>query len=128
MKSLLIAALATLIATPLFAAESAKTWEGTWNNRKYGTSGPLRCVATPGEDGVWTATFTGTFQGDPFKYDVTFDSKKSGRNQELKGTAVIRGHDYEWIGQMRGNKLLGKYRASVGYYGEFQLTEVRSRR
>ena len=113
----------TVTSIPLLAAEPTRTWEGTWNNRKYGTRGPLKCVAAEVKPGQWKGTFTGTFQGDPFEYEATFQSKK-GRNQlDLYGKAKIRGHRYEWNGVMRGTQLQGKYKSSVGYYGEFVLKE-----
>ncbi len=124
---LLIAASALMIDSPLRAEEETKTWEGGWTNRKYNTRGPLKCVATRDEDGVWTATFTGKFQGDPFSYDAKFQSKKGRRQTDLAGKAQIRGHDYEWVGFIKGKQLTGRYRSSVGYYGEFILKESSDR-
>lgn len=125
MQKLLIALLFTFIAAPLAAQDQPRTWEGTWNNQKFGTKGPLKCVATEDDKGNFKATFTGTFQGDPFKYEATFASKKKGRNRRiLSGTAVIRGHDYQWAGEMKGKSLIGKYRSSVGYFGTFVLKET----
>jgi len=116
----------TLITSPLFAEDAARTWEGTWNNRKFGTKGSLKCVATEDDKGVFKAVFTGKFMGDPFKYEATFQSKKTkSRNERtLSGKAVIRGHDYQWTGKMKGKSLTGKYRSSVGYFGTFVLKEV----
>jgi hypothetical protein len=115
-----------LIAVPLLAEGPSRTWEGTWNNRKYGTKGPLKCVASEIKPGEWKGKFTGTFQGDPFDYEATFTSKE-GRNQQLDlaGKATIRGHRYEWTGVMGGTTLRGKYKSSVGYFGEFVLKESR---
>jgi hypothetical protein len=31
--------------------QDAQTWVGKWNNRKYGTSGPLKCVAKESKAG-----------------------------------------------------------------------------
>lgn len=124
MMKILIASLLLLgVAGSSLAAET-RTWEGTWVNRKYGTKGPLKCVATENEDGTFTATFSGSFEGDPFSYDVTFQSKKMGRITRLGGTAVIRGHDYQWGGQLRGVNLIGEYKSSVGYFGAFELKET----
>lgn len=101
-----------------------RTWEGTWNNRKYGTKGPLKCVASETKPGRWEATFTGLFQGDPFKYKATFLAKKGrGTQLALSGNATIRGHKYQWKGQMKGKGLRGDYDSSVGYNGQFILTE-----
>jgi hypothetical protein len=124
-KRFMLVLVLTLISSPLFAQDAARTWEGTWNNKKFGTKGPLKCVATEDDKGVFKATFTGKFMGDPFKYEATFESKKKGRNQRtLSGKSVIRGHDYKWTGEMKGKSLKGKYTSSVGYFGTFVLKEV----
>ena len=109
------------VAVPVWGAGESKTWEGTWTNRKYGTSGPLKCVATQEKEGVWNGTFTGKFKGDPFEYKATFQSKKKGRKQILSGKATIRGHKYQWVGEMNGKNLRGQYKSTVGYFGGFVL-------
>ena len=123
-RIVLMAALAAL-ASVTMAEETKRTWEGSWNNRKYGTKGPLKCVASEVKTGEWKGTFTGTFQGDPFRYEATFQAKPGSRSGQfdLSGKATIRGHKYQWTGMMRGKTLNGKYTASVGYYGEFVLKE-----
>lgn len=121
-RLLLISFMILLSASQLKAGEQ-RTWEGKWNNRKYNTTGPLKCVATSDDKGTWKATFTGLFKGDPFKYEATFQSKPNGKLLNLAGTATIRGHKYQWIGLMNENTLSGKYKSSIGYYGEFVLKE-----
>lgn len=125
MKHFLFAGVIALLASPQLMAADVKTWEGTWNNRKFNTRGPLKCVATETKKGVWTATFTGKFQGDPFKYQATFFSKQVGRVTRLSGKAVIRGHDYQWTGTIRGTQFDASYKSSVGYFGTFNLKEVK---
>ncbi|HAH45790.1 hypothetical protein [Gimesia sp.] len=119
---ILVAIVATIWGTSL-QADEIRTWEGKWNNRKYNTTGPLKCIATSDESGKWKATFTGLFKGDPFKYEATFQSKPDGKQLKLSGDAVIRGHQYQWTGSMTGNTLSGKYKSNIGYYGEFILKE-----
>lgn len=104
-------------------AGEMRTWEGKWNNRKYNTTGPLKCVATSDDQGIWKATFTGLFKGDPFKYEATFQSRRVNKQLNLTGKATIRGHQYEWVGFMRGTTFSGKYKSNIGYYGEFVLKE-----
>jgi hypothetical protein len=116
------AALVALLGTSAFAGEK-KTWEGTWNNKLYGTSGTMKCVAEEGKDGVWTANFSGVFQGEKFSYDVTFDGKPGKGQTDLSGTATIRNHKYEWTGSIKGDTLRGKYKANSGYNGDFVLKE-----
>lgn len=118
----LFVALATASVGTAFA-EDSRTWEGTWNNKKYGTSGPLKCVATAGEDGKWNATFSGLFKGDPFSYDVAFDAKPAGRKTDLSGTATVSGHRYEWKGHVTGKTMFGEYRSRNGYFGSFSLKQ-----
>jgi len=107
----------------LLEAGETKTWEGKWNNRKYNTSGPLKCVAKSDDKGIWKATFTGLFKGDPFKYEAKFQSQPNGKQLNLSGDATIRGHKYQWMGLMKGTTLSGKYKSNIGYYGEFVLKE-----
>lgn len=106
-------------------AQDTKTWEGNWVNKKFNTTGPLRCVLKINDDGTWEGTFTGTFQGDPFEYQAVFQAKKSGRTTNLAGTAEIRGAKYECVGQVRGDTLAAQYRATNGYFGQFQLKEAK---
>ena len=109
------------LVAPAFAQEESKTWEGTWTNRRFNTTGPLKCVATPEEGGTWKATFTGKFQGRPFSYDVTFQSRPAKGQEMLSGKATVSGYKYEWTGTMKGNALTGRYKANNGYNGDFVL-------
>lgn len=120
---LLTVALITAAGGSTVSAESERVWSGTWNNRKFGTTGPLKCVATESKSGEWGAVFTGTFKGDPFEYKTRFQSRPAQNGLELGGSSTIRGHQYEWTGALRGSQLLGQYRSTVGYYGGFQLKE-----
>ncbi len=117
------ATLLCLLVAASAVAEESRTWEGTWNNKKYGTSGPLKCVATVGEDGTWKATFSGLFKKDPFSYDVEFTAKKGRGQTDLGGTATVSGHRYQWQGFAKGRRLVGEYRSANGYFGTFALSE-----
>ena len=125
MFRLIIATALFLTASTVVADEGAKTWEGTWNNKKFGTSGTLKCIATPGKDGKWTAKFSGVFMNDPFSYDVTFDAKPGKNQSDLNGKAELRNHKYEWTGSIKGDTLRGTYRSNSGYFGDFVLKEVK---
>ena len=103
-------------------AQQNLTWSGRWNNRKFGTSGPLKCVASRTAAGQWKATFTGTFQGDPFEYETDFEAKSARQGFQLIGKYRIDGHQYQWTGAMTGTQLRGQYRNNVGYNGEFVLS------
>ena len=125
MTRFVVAALLTLMGTSLLADDVSRTWEGTWVNRRYNTNGTLRCVAKPDKDGTWRATFSGKFMSESFSYDVTFNFKPGKNQSELSGTAEIRNHKYEWTGTMKGDVLTGKYRSNSGYFGEFELKEMK---
>jgi len=120
-----VTTLLILGVSPLTAAEETKTWQGTWNNRKYGTSGPLKCVATKDEKGIWNATFTGKYKGDPFEYKTNFQSKPARGQENLSGKATVSGGRYQWKGSIKGNTLTGQYTSSMGYYGTFVLQEAK---
>jgi hypothetical protein len=114
------------MCTPsILADEPSRTWEGTWSNRKYNTTGPLRCTAVQAADGTWTATFEGTFLGDPFKYPAQFLGRPRGRGQELAGTAQLDGDRYEWSGNIQGDTMTGEFRSLKGNNGRFVLKEKR---
>jgi hypothetical protein len=101
---------------------TTRTWEGTWNNLKHTSDGPLKCVATEVESGLWEGTFTGVFQGDPFTYDATFQARPGRQGTfNLSGTSIIRDHEYQWTGMMRGQELRGRYNSTDGSDGEFVL-------
>jgi hypothetical protein len=102
---------------------AAKSWSGTWMNRKYNSSGPLKCTATRTDDETAQATFSGTFMKDPFSYDVTVSTRQERDRTVLTGTAELDGDRYEWSGYVRGKVLYGQFRSLKGHNGEFRLTE-----
>lgn len=102
----------------------SRTWEGTWTNLSYNSGGTLTCVAREVEPGEWEGTFTGVWQGDPFKYKVRFSAKQGrGESLSLSGTADIDDHNYKWTGMMRGKTFRGRYNSTIGYQGEFVMNE-----
>ena len=122
-KKLIVAAVLALVGSPATAEEDERTWEGKWSNRKYGTSGPLKCVATRDKAGTWTATFSGEFRGSPFSYQVKFTGKEARQQEKLSGKATIQGHYYDWAGLIKGDQLIGQYRSRNGNNGPFVLKE-----
>ncbi|MCA9176642.1 MAG: hypothetical protein KDB14_19270 [Planctomycetales bacterium] len=129
LRCLIIASLLCLSPTtssrPASAADSSAdsdtVWEGQWNNRKYNTTGPLRCTGLTREGNQWKATFSGTFMGDPFKYEVAFDGKPGKGRTELQGQATLDGDRYQWSGQADATTIQGQYKSLKGYYGTFTL-------
>jgi hypothetical protein len=93
-------------------------------NRKYNTTGPLKCVATSKGADAADATFSGTFMKDPFSYDVTVSMKQERNQMALSGAAQLDGDKYEWTGYVRGKILYGQFRSLKGHNGEFRLTET----
>lgn len=106
------------------AEEETRTFQGTWQNRRYKTSGPLRCKATSKDGKTWTGRFEGTFKGEKFGYDATFTATKKGAGSDLAGRATVDGDAYEWTGQMTKAALNGRFRSGKGHFGEFQLKEA----
>lgn len=103
---------------------TTKTWVGTWMNRKYKTSGPLKCVATRKDDSSAEATFSGKFVNDPFSYNVTVSTTAENDRTVLSGTATLDGDKYEWSGYVRGKVLFGEFRSLKGHNGTFRLQET----
>ena len=127
LKSLLAIGL-VLACTPAFAAETTKTWQGTWKNIRYRTTGPLKCTATSKDGKTWSAKFDGLFRRRKFSYRVKFQGKPGRRQTTLSGTATIDGARYRWTGRIKGKILYGKFRSSNGYYGNFTLREKTARK
>lgn len=126
--TLLLAGLLVLVLliTPNRPAGAAdvpvnKAWSGTWNNRKYNTTGALTCTVVGEQNGQWIAKFTGTALGKPISYTALMTPKASGANTALSGTTKVDGFDYQWSGTVAGKSLNGSYRASNGNNGEFRL-------
>jgi hypothetical protein len=115
------------ISGPAQAADdqpATKTWEGNWMNRKYNSSGPLKCVATSAGEDTANAVFSGIFMKDPFSYDVVVSTKKERNQMALSGAAQLDGDKYEWTGYVRGKVLYGQFKSLKGHNGEFRLMEV----
>jgi hypothetical protein len=125
MKTVYCAAILLGFSTLAMAEPDSRTWKGTWVNKRYNSNGTLECVAKPGKDGTWTATFSGVFMGKPFTYDVTFDGKAAGGQTILSGKAEINNQKYDWTGSIKGDTLKGQYRSNGGYFGDFTLKEAR---
>ena len=115
----LLALLAVLPSAP--AAEPAKSWTGTWNNKKYNTNGQLICTVVGEQNGQWIAKFTGTALGKPISYTALMTPKKNGEQTALTGTTKVDGFDYQWSATVAGKALNGSYKASNGNNGEFKL-------
>jgi hypothetical protein len=98
-------------------------WAGTWMNRKYNTSGPLKCTATRKDDATSDAVFEGTFMRDPFKYSAVVNTKAEKSQTLLSGTTDLDGDRYEWTGYVRGRILFGQFRSLKGHNGEFRLEQ-----
>lgn len=123
-NALLFLIVCSMVVCSSAIAQEQKTWAGKWNNRKYGTSGPLKCVAGEPGAGQWNAVFTGTFKGDPFEFRAAFQGKAGRQSTDLSGQSTIRGAKYQWTGKIQGRQLNGSYKAANGNYGEFQLNET----
>lgn len=109
---LCLALLLLAVVSATQAAEPAKAWSGTWNNRKYNTNGQLICTVVGEQNGQWIAKFTGTALMTP---------KKNGDQTALSGTTKVDGFDYQWSAVVAGKALNGSYKASNGNNGEFKL-------
>ena len=120
---LLIPALLALLALllPAAAAEPAKSWSGTWNNKKFNTSGALTCTVIGEQNGQWIAKFTGIALGKPISYTALMTPKKNGEQTALSGTTKVDGFEYKWTANLNGKSLNGSYTASNGNNGEFKL-------
>lgn len=127
----LIVALAVALAatSDLVVAQvdgDEKSWQGTWNNRARGTSGPLKCTAGPKDAKTWEAQFDGMFMKRSFSYKATMEAAKKADRTLFQGTTTVDGDTYRWTGYISGRTLVGKFRSAKGNNGDFKLQEVRN--
>ncbi len=121
LAGLLVLTLVITFNRPVAAAEANKAWTGTWNNRKYNTSGTLTCTVIGEQNGQWIARFTGMALGKPITYTALMTPKVNGEQTALTGTTKVDGFDYQWTATAAGKSLNGSYKASNGNNGEFKL-------
>jgi hypothetical protein len=119
-----VAFFTVILLAPFPIAAEERVFEGPWNNRRTGSSGTMTCTATEVADGQWKGVFRGMFQGSPFEYAVDFQSTKKRDVNELAGTTVIDGKQYQWRGTLEAAQLRGQYQATNGWNGEFTLNET----
>lgn len=105
--------------------ETKKAWSGNWNNRKFGTKGPVTCIADMQDKEKWKASFEGVGIGNPFRYEVEITATEKEGQIQLQGKSSVDGDQYEWSGYVKGNTLYGRYRSGSGNNGEFQLKETK---
>lgn len=117
-----------IMLVPFADAAEERVFEGPWNNRRTGSSGTMICTASEVAPGKWKAAFRGTFQGNPFEYQVDFQSIASRAGNELAGATTIDGQQYQWKGTLVASQLRGQYQASNGWNGEFTLNETAASR
>lgn len=121
MLRFVVAWVAVSVFAPVALAQDKQTWEGPWVNKLYNSTGTMKCVGQKQKNGTWKATFSGSFQGRDFSYNVTFTAKPGKGQENLSGMARINNARYQWTGVMKGDTLSGQYRASNGYNGTFVL-------
>lgn len=107
----------------IFAADAkaTKAWSGTWNNKKYNTTGELTCTVVGEQNGQWIAKFTGTGLGKPFNYTALITHKTVGTNVTMQGTTRVDGDMYNWTGTISGQNMTGGFRSTTGNNGQFVL-------
>jgi hypothetical protein len=115
--------LAGLLLLVSGAAAGAKdlVYEGTWVTTNRPLDGTLKCVVTDLGNDRWRGHFSGTWNGQPFSYEVDF----RGPPDRLRGQAVIDGAEYEWTGEM-GKGPPGWFKGRFGgsrYSGHFTLKQ-----
>ena len=120
MKYLAIALLVLTPSVPEIGQQAV--YSGTWLTTNRQLDGTLTCVVTNLGDNQWRGHFSGTFQGSPFSYSVTF----SGKPNQLRGKAIIDGAEYDWTGKIDKGPP-GTFRGSFSgrYVGSFDLKEQR---
>src|SRR5262245_31124834 len=107
-----------LLATAATASAREVAYRGTWQTTNRKLDGTMTCVVTDLGYNKWRGHFYGVWYGREFSYKVNF----TGPPDNLKGTAVIDGADYEWTGRMDKDRFTGKFWGNR-YRGSFDLKE-----
>jgi hypothetical protein len=110
-----------LLAAGASVGATDGVYEGTWVTTNRRLDGPLRCVVTDLGRDRWRGRFSGSWNGQPFAYEVDF----RGPPDQLRGRAVIDGAEYEWTGELREGPA-GWFRGEFGgsrYKGYFRLKQ-----
>src|SRR5262245_21835742 len=112
-KLLLILALSMLAPA---AAAKDYVYQGPWRTTNRKLEVTMTCVVTPVAKHEWRGHFSGSWQGAPFDYTLTF----SGPASRLHGTATVDGAAYA----MKGWITREQFAANFGgdrYTGSFDL-------
>jgi hypothetical protein len=125
MRTAVVTLALVFASSPAFSEKTTKSWQGTWRNLRFRTSGALKCTAVSKDGKTWDGTFEGVFRGRKFRYKAGFQGKPGRGRTDLSGTATIDGAKYQWTGYIKGATLYGKFRSSNGYYGNFSLKETK---
>jgi hypothetical protein len=111
-----------IVAVPLaLAADANRSWSGTWNNKKFNTTGALTCAVIGNQNGQWIARFTGTGLGRPFNYTALITVRTNGSTMTLQGVTRVDGDNYQWSGSISGPTMSGSFRSGTGNNGDFRL-------
>lgn len=110
-----------LLCLSVVSTAASEEWHGKWRNKRTRSSGPLRCLVKKEIDGRWKARFSGSFDGRPFKYTVTFKEKDAANPGAVSGVTTIDNRRYKWQGTLDADSLIGTYKADNGYFGDFIL-------
>jgi hypothetical protein len=93
------------------------TYNGTWVTTNRGKlDGTMTCVVTNLDDNRWKGTFSGVWLARKYSYDVDW----TGPSNELKGSAVIDGANYQWTGIITETAFKGTFTGNR-YNGSFDL-------
>jgi len=92
------------------------TYSGTWLATNRRIDGTMMCVVSDLGGGRWKGTFSGVWHGRKFSYNVDW----TGTPNDLRGTAVIDGANYQWTGSITANEFKGTFIGNR-YKGSFDL-------
>ena len=101
------------------AKAEPRVYEGGWKTTNRKLDGTMTAVVTQRGQQQWRGRFYGVWQGVPFDYTVNF----AGPPNDLRGTAVIDGADYQWKGTL-SDESPRRFTGSFGgsrYTGYFEL-------
>lgn len=110
MRALIVGVILLSIAVPVFSADVAGQYKGTWSG-SAGASGEISMSLRPGANGAWNAEVSFTISGQDVKCNVT-SVKVDGANVELVYDFAFGDTRLQSTatGELKGKTLEGTYK------------------
>ena len=90
-------------------------YKGVWVDQL--SNGPMSADIEKLDGDKWKAKFNGTWQGQPFTYEIEF----TGPAGDLRGQQKINGVTYQWSSSLTPKEFIGRYRSNRSGDGSWKM-------